>query len=103
MGIWNAVTRRKRGPKDRVVAHILDPISGHLNRDLCVGKDIDAETVRRLGDSGEIFVIVDYEGGVPTATVCKQAQWLRAQAEQDGKDQPVDTSVWRQREELEIG
>jgi hypothetical protein len=102
MSFWSALTRRTLGSNHRVVAHILDPITGYSNRDLQVGKDIDADTVRRLGDNGAVFVVVAYEGGTPTATVCKQAQWLRAQAEQLAADRDVDASVWGKRQELEI-
>lgn len=103
MSLWSALTRRTFGADGRVVAHILDPIAGYSNRDLQVGKDIDADTVRRLGDNGAVFVVVAYEGGSPTATVCKRAQWLRAQAKQAAGDRAVDASVWRKRQELEIG
>jgi hypothetical protein len=103
MSFWSPVTRRRPASKDCVVAHILDPITGYSNRDLRIGRDIDIETVRRLGVGREVFVVVDYEGGVPTATVRTRIQWLRAQAEQDESQRPVDASVWRRREELKIG
>jgi len=103
MSLWSALTGTTLGSSGRVVAHILDPITGYSNRDLQVGKDIDADTVRRLGDNGAVFVVVAYEGGTPTATVCKRAQWLRAQTQQRAADQDVDTSVWGKRQELEIG
>jgi hypothetical protein len=102
MSLWSALTRSTFGSNGRVVAHILDPITGYSNRDLQVGKDIDADTVRRLGDNGAVFVVVAYEGGSPTATVCKQVQWLRAQAKQNATDRNVDASVWHEREEFEI-
>jgi len=102
MSLWSALSCRTFGSNGRVVAHILDPIAGYSNRDLQVGKDIDADTVRRLGDNGAVFVVVAYEGDTCTATVCKRAQWLRAKAKQDAVDQNVDASVWRKREELEI-
>ena len=102
MGLWSALRGGHPRSKGRVVAHILDPITGYSNRDLQIGKDIDPATVDRLGNGGEVFVLVDYEGGVPTATVCKRAQWLRAQARQDDKDQAVDASIWRRREEIKI-
>lgn len=102
MNLWSAVTRRKLGSNGHVVAHILDPITGYSNRDLEVGKDIDADTVRRLGDNGAVFIVVAYEGGAPSATVCRRAQWLRAKAKQDVVDHDVDAWVWRKREELEI-
>jgi hypothetical protein len=103
MGLWSALTRTTFGSSGRVVAHILDPITGYSNRDLAVGKDIDADTVRRLGDNGAVFVVVAYEGGTPTATLCKRAQWLRAQAQHHAVDRDVDSSVWGKRQELEIG
>ena len=65
-------------------------------------KDIDADTVRRLGDNGAVFVVVAYDGGTPTATICKRPQWLRAQAQQHAADRNVDASVWGKRQELEI-
>ena len=103
MSLWSALARRTFGSDGRVVAHILDPVTGYSNRDLQVGKDIDADTVRRLGENGEVFVVVAYDGGAPTATICKRAQWLRARAKQDAIDRDGDTSVWRTRQELEIG
>ena len=75
MSLWSELTRTTFVSSGRVVAHILDPITGYSNRDLQVGKDIDAETVRRLGDNGAVFIVVAYEGGTPTATVCKRARW----------------------------
>jgi len=90
-------------PRGRVVAHILDPITGYSKREVEAGKDIDADTVRRLGENGEVFVVVAYDGGAPTATICKRAQWLRARATQDAIDRDGETSVWRTRQELEIG
>lgn len=102
MSLWSAVTRSKLSPNGHVVAHILDPITGYSNRDLEVGKDIDADIVRRLGDNGAVFVVVAYEGGAPSATVCKKAQWLRAKAKQDVVEKDVDVRVWRRREELEV-
>jgi hypothetical protein len=59
MSLWSKLTRKTFGSNVRVVAHILDPISGYSNRDLQVGKDIDADTVRRLGDNGAVFVVVE--------------------------------------------
>ena len=102
MRLWSALTRTTFGAGGRVVAHILDPISGYSNRDLQVGKDIDADTVRRLGDNGAVFIVVAYEGGTPTATICKRPQWLRAQAQQRAAVGDVDASVWGKRQELEI-
>ena len=102
MSLWSELTRTTFVSSGRVVAHILDPITGYSNRDLQVGKDIDAETVRRLGDNGAVFIVVAYEGGTPTATVCKRAQWLRVQAQQHAADRGVDATVWGKRQELEI-
>lgn len=86
-----------------MVAHILDPISGYSSRELRVGRDIDADTVRRLGDDGAVYLVVAYDGGVPTATLCTRAAWLRAQTKQVAEDRVVDAAVWRRRDELEIG
>jgi hypothetical protein len=102
MSLWSAV-RKQLSSQKRVVAHILDPITGYSNRELRIWTDIDPDTVRRLGHDGEVFVIVDYQGGVPTATVCERDQWLRAQARRDASADDVDPSVWRKREELRIG
>ena len=102
MSLWSALTRKMFGANDRVVAHILDPITGYSNRDLQVGKDIDGEIVRRWGNNGAVFVVVAYEGGIPTAIICKRAQWLRTQAQQHAADRDVDASVWGKRQELEI-
>jgi hypothetical protein len=103
MGLWSAVLRKPLALHERVVAHILDPIAGYSNRELRVGIDIDPDTVRRLGEDGEIFVVVDYHGGVPTAAIRTRDQWLRAQAKQAAVHVDVDPSVWRKREELKIG
>jgi len=103
MSLWRAVLRKQLPSDDRVVAHILDPISGYSNRELRVGTDIDPDTVQRLGHNGEIYIVVDYQGGVPSATVHRRDQWLRAQARQDANHIDADPSVWRRREELQIG
>jgi hypothetical protein len=102
MGLWSTVLRRKRGRKDRVVAHILDSIRGYSNRELRLGRDIAADTVQRLGDNGEVFIIVTYKDGVPTATVRRRVDWLRAEAQQQVLDEKPDLSVWRAREEVKI-
>ena len=102
MSLWSELTRTTFVSSGRVVAHILDPITGYSNRDLEVGKDIDADTVRRLGENGSVFVVVAYDGGAPSATLCKKAQWLRAKARQDAVEHVVDAKVWHKREELEI-
>lgn len=102
MRVLNRIFGTGSNSHGRVVAHILDPITGYSNRDLRIGKDIDPDTVRRLGEDGKVFVIVTYDGGVPAANVCKRAQWLRAQAKQEAIGQAADASVWRSRDELEI-
>jgi hypothetical protein len=103
MGLWRAISRTTLGPGDHVVAHILDPIAGYSNRDLRVGTDIDADTVRRLGDQGAVYIVVAYGNGEPTVNVCTRAAWLRAQTKQTHDDRVVDAAVWRKREELKIG
>jgi hypothetical protein len=102
MGLWSTVRRRVHRSEGRVVAHILDPIAGYSNRELRIGSDIAAETVRRMGDNGEVFIVVSYKSGVPSAIVRRRADWLRVQARQDDLDPVSDTSVWRAREELKI-
>jgi len=102
MGLWSTVRRTVHGTKDRVVAHILDPISGYSNRELRVGTDIPADTVRRMGENGEVFIVVTYESGVPSAIVRRRADWLRVQARQEDVGPVPDPSVWRSREELKI-
>lgn len=102
MSVWSRIFGTGWSLRGRVVAHILDPISGYSNRDLRIGKDIDPDTVRRLSEDGKVFVIVTYEGGVPTANVCKRSQWLRVQAKQEALGHAADPSVWRSRDELEI-
>jgi len=103
MGLWSALSRVNLGSGEHVVAHILDPIAGYSNRDLRVGKDIDAETVRRLGDQGAVYIVVAYGDGEPTVNVCTRAAWLRAQAKQTIDDRVIDASVWRKRDEIKIG
>lgn len=103
MGLWSALSRTKIGSGDHVVAHILDPIAGYSNRALRVGRDIDPDTVRRLGDQGAVYIVVAYGEGEPTVNVCTRAAWLRAQAKQTSDDRVVDASVWRKRDELKIG
>ena len=102
MSLWSAVLQKRPRAHGRVVAHVLDPITGYSNRELTVGKDIDADVVRRLGENGEVFLIVAYDGGVPSATLCSRAQWLRIRAKQDAVDRADDAAVWRAREELRI-
>jgi hypothetical protein len=103
MGLLDTIIGRKTPSAGRVVAHILDPITGYSNRELVVGKDIAADSVRRLGDRGEVFVVVAYDGGAPTATLCTRAQWLRARAKHDPVTPEAGAAAWPRREELEIG
>jgi hypothetical protein len=102
MSLWGDVLQMRPRARGRVVAHVLDPINGYSNRELTVGKDIDADIVRRLGENGEVFLIVAYEVGVPSAILCSRAQWLRIRARQDAVDRADDAAVWRSREELRI-
>lgn len=103
MTLWDAITGRKTQSMGRVVAHIFDPITGYSNRELVVGKDIAADSVHRLGDRGEVFLLVAYDGGAPTATLRTRAQWLRARAREDPVTPEAGVAAWPRREELEIG
>jgi hypothetical protein len=102
MKLWDAMTGRKTQSMGRVVAHIFDPITGYSNRELAVGKDIAADSVRRLGDRGEVFLLVAYDGGEPTATLCTRGQWQKARANQDPVTPGAGAAAWPRREELEI-
>lgn len=103
MGLIDTIIGRKHPSTGRVVAHILDPITGYSNRELAVGKDIAADSVRRLGDHGEVFIVVTYDGGSPTATLCTRTQWHRARTKQDPVGPEPGAAAWPRREELEIG
>jgi hypothetical protein len=102
MGVWSSLIRAAHARGGRVVVHVFDEITGYAIREAQVGRDVDADTVRRLGEGGALYVVVDYEGGAPTATICHRAQWLRARSRHEIASQPVEAATWRKRDELEI-
>ena len=70
-----------------VVAHILDPKSGYTKQQWNVGEHIEQDVVNRLGDNGNIFVVVSYEAGHSKSVICKREIWHQAKAQFDTIDQ----------------
>jgi len=83
-----------------IVAHILDPNSGYTKQIWQVGKDIDVDTVKRLGENGEVFVLVSYEQGQRSSAICKRAIWLQAKALLDESERAWKESTKRTRDAL---
>jgi len=83
-----------------IVAHILDPNSGYTKQIWQVGKDIDVDTVKRLGENGEVFVLVSYKQGQRRSAICKRAIWLQAKALLDESERAWKESTKRTRDAL---
>lgn len=77
---------------ETVVAHVLDPKTGHTVQKWLVGPDIEADTVKRLGENGEIFVAIYYEEGKPKTMICKRAVWMQIKAQNDAIDRASEES-----------
>lgn len=85
MSLWKTLFGNTGGAEEpgpnTVVAHILDPNSGYRQQKWLVGRQLSQEVVDRLGENGEVFVVIAYEGGKPKSTVCKKAIWLQTKAQ----------------------
>lgn len=88
---WEAA--EKVSHVETVVAHVLDPIAGYTKQMWRVGSDIEADTVKELGENGEIFIIVAYEQGEPKTMVCDRALWLRVKAQDDEVDRSGEEAM----------
>lgn len=83
-----------------VVAHIIDPKSGYVKQQWTVGKHVEKETVRRLGDNGNVFVVVGYEAGNAKHVICKREIWNQVKAQFNGIDKVGSESMRRIMDEL---
>ena len=83
-----------------VVAHILDPNSGYTTQQWNIGEHIKEEAVSRLGDGGNVFVVVSYEAGRAKQVICKREIWNQVRAQFDGIDQAGSDSMRRTMDEL---
>ncbi|MDA0738193.1 MAG: hypothetical protein O3A59_04480 [Nitrospirae bacterium] len=95
---WEAAGKVSR--VETVVAHVLDPKTGYAKQTWRVGPDIESDTVKRLGENGEIFVVVAYEQGEPKTMVCKRAVWLQVKAQHDEIDRAGEESMQRIMDDL---
>jgi hypothetical protein len=102
MKLWQALARGATNGGTRVVMHILDPIRGESSREVVIGREIDADTVRRFAEAGALHVVVDYAGGVPSSRLVSRDQWLRVRERREAAAQDADPKVWRRREELDV-
>ena len=56
----------------KVTAHILDPKSGYLKQEWVIGEHITENTVLKLSDGENIYVVVAYEKGEAKQLICKK-------------------------------
>ena len=71
----------------KVTAHILDPKSGYLKQEWVIGEHITENTVLKLSDGENIYVVVAYEKGEAKQLICKKDIWLQVKSQFDEIDQ----------------
>ena len=91
-----------RHPNDRssVVAHILDPKSGYSKETWTIGERIKEATVQRLGQNGNVFVVVQYEAGMAKQVICKNEVWEQVRAQFEDIDRSGRESMRHIMDEL---
>ena len=65
----------------KVTAHILDPKTGYLKQEWVVGEHVSEDTVLRLSDGENIYVVVAYEKGKAEHAICKKEIWLHVKSQ----------------------
>lgn len=83
-----------------VSAHILDPNSGYSKQTWTVGQQVPREAVEKLGEDGNIFVVVVYEGGTPKQIICRRDVWNQTKAQFDSIDETGKASMRRVMDEI---
>lgn len=72
--------------ENKVTAHILDPKSGYLKQEWVVGEHITEDTVLKLSDGENVYVVVAYEKGEAEHLICKKEIWLQVKSQYDEID-----------------
>lgn len=98
MGIFSNIL--KKTPVN-VTAHILDPKSGYQTQIWTVGTDISNDTVSRLADGTNIYVVRSYKAGEIEQVVCKKGIWLFTKTQMDAIDDESQIAMARTKEKLD--
>jgi hypothetical protein len=85
---------------EKVIAHVLDPNSGYTKQTWQVGINIEAETVKRMGENGEIFIVIAYEQGEAKTLLCKRDAWILVKAQHDAIDRGEGASIRKLNDDL---
>lgn len=83
MGFFSKLLRKR---PVNMTAHILDPISGYLIQTWAVGSEDSDDTMLRLADGTNIYVVNAYVAGELKQIICKREVWLSTKAQMDAID-----------------
>jgi hypothetical protein len=84
-----------------VTAHILDPNTGYSKQTWTVGQHVPRETVEKLSEDGNIFVVVAYEAGTPKQMICRRDIWNQTKAQFESIEATGQASMRRIMDEIE--
>ena len=90
MGIFDIF--KKSSDEKTVIANLLDPNDGHTQHVWTVGIEIDRETVDRLSERGNLYVVVAYVDGRQQMAVCKKSIWEGQKAAYDRIEKQLNDS-----------
>ncbi len=92
MGFFNKLLRKT---PENVTAHIINPNSGYQTESWTVGTDVSEDTVSRLADGENIYVVHVYEAGEMKQIICKQEIWLSTKEQMDAIDKEGQAAMDR--------
>jgi hypothetical protein len=98
MGLFSKLLKKT---PENVTAHILDPNSGYQTESWTVGSDVSDDTVSRLADGTNIYVVHVYEAGEMKQIICKREIWLSTKAQMDAIDNAGQAAMARTKEKLD--
>jgi len=98
MGLFSKLLKKKPA---NVTAHILDPNHEYQTESWAVGADISDDTVSRLADGTNVYVVNVYEAGEIKQIICKREIWLSAKAQMDAIDNEGQAAMARTQEMLD--
>lgn len=83
-----------------VTAHILDPNTGYSTTTWTVGQQVTRETVEKLSEGGNIFVIIAYDAGIPKQLICRRDIWNQTKAQFESIEVTGQAAMRRTKDEL---
>ena len=98
MGLFSKLL--KKTPTD-VTAHILDPNDGYQTESWAVGSDVSDDTVSRLADGTNLYVVHVYEAGEMKQIICKREVWLSTKAQMDAIENEGQVAMARMKKKLD--